>query len=517
MKNKTGVLVIPLIISVCLLGFYQTIRYVLLTPAGSFYPLVHNYEQDYYWYLSMMRQGWDGTLLLSTKYTAEQFAGIFVNTFFPFFGMVSRLLSLPLPVMYTILRFLGAFTLLWAFYLLTGKIFSSKLTRWLAILLAFCQTPLMVKSQGNLVMAGEFWTGFDPIFRIAWLPHHTIANAVAVTLFIVHRSSFIGRKNIFILITLLSFLTGWLNPASGLLVLFVFAGLVIAGRKKAVVTGDLSVLTGAGVSLVSLFFIQGTTFPWTAFRDWEKYNQYPVNPGTYLVILGLPGFLALGGIVRTIITKNLNLLLVILWYLFPFLGLLIFSQTDEISNGRFLQSAGYLPAAILSAYFLEWGISRFKRKAQQFVYLGIVILIAVMAFPAFARSLKIQEYYISKNLFNNLVIIPDTTLAVIEDVGRLKPGGLVIAPENISLLIPAFTRHRVYAGHPTFTYNPPGRSKSAELAAFLYGTDELYRHKLLVTEDPLAVITDTQKPDQALSAAGYRVIYRTGNLSVWTR
>jgi len=82
-----------------------------------------------------------------------------------------------LPLMYTVLRVIFGAGLLFSGYLLIGEmrgIREIREIRWIGFLFYSFRGAILVlgKENGTLKQAGEFWTGFDPIFRITGC--HTI-------------------------------------------------------------------------------------------------------------------------------------------------------------------------------------------------------------------------------------------------------------------------------------------------------------------------------------------------------
>jgi hypothetical protein len=472
MKKKELIIITVVSITIAVAGLFQTLVYAVKTPPGFHYPLVHNYEQDYYWYLSLMRQGFDGKLTLTSHYTPEKFSPQFVNTFFPLSGMIAGISGLSLPVMYTILRVIGGAGLLLTGYMLLREL---KLLRWqkiTAFLFMITGAPFWFWDNGVLRQAGEFWTGFDPILRIAWLPHHTLANALMITAMIIFAQglsdkSFNSNRSLKLLITsgMIVAAAVWLNPAA-ILIFFTAAGIGFIltfpklNKNRIAGIGIFSVLTM--IPVLVLWRVQNSTFPWTAFRDWERFVQYPINTREYMLTLGLIG--VIGGIGIIIALKKRSFLwnMVAGWYLAPLIGLFLIRWLP-VSNGRFLQSAGYIPAAILASIavmvFYE-KLSNYK-KPGKYLAMTVIISVLILQVPAFISSVRRQMMYVGKNMTNPLVYIPDDVWNGLKYLGKECSGQVIAAPGGISVLIPAFSSCSVLAGHPTFTYNSP--EKTADL------------------------------------------------------
>src|SRR4030042_2431864 len=68
------------------------------------FPLIHNNAPDYFYYLSLMRQGYDGRILLTSRMTPEGFPPVFPPTFFALLGHLPRLSGLSLYHIYFLSR-----------------------------------------------------------------------------------------------------------------------------------------------------------------------------------------------------------------------------------------------------------------------------------------------------------------------------------------------------------------------------------------------------------------------------
>jgi hypothetical protein len=435
MKAKELIVVALVSVTISLASLYQTLVYIQKTPSGFHYPLVHNYEQDFYWYLSLMRQGYDGALVVTSRYTPENFPPKIVNTYFPFAGMAAGMLGMSLPVMYTVLRVVGgtvllivSFTLLRVLRLPGGQTLT-------AFVLMIIGAPFWYFQDGSLHQVGEFWTGFDPLLRVTWLPHHTLSNALMILVMILLDRSVV-------LAGIIGALAIWLNPAS----FFILLGGIFLWKQKIAIYFLL-----LAIPVIVLWEIQNSQFPWTAFRDWERFVQYPMNAWGYLGTLGVVGILALPAIPQVLKKRNFRWNIVLWWFAVPFLGLFITGL--PISNGRFLQTAGYIPAAILAA-------TAIARQRQSVRNIGL-IAISLIFIPSLVASLERQTYYVDRNMENPLVYIQKDTWDALSFLDR-QPGGVIAAPQRISTLIPAFSSFRVLGGHPTFTYLPVEKSTDLE-------------------------------------------------------
>lgn len=448
--------IVGIIASVVVVGsFFQLFMYLKDTPVGYIYPLVHNYEADYYWYLSLMRQGWEGSLFVTSRMTSEAFQPMLINTLFPLLGWTARGIGVSLPMMYTAARAVFGWTLLFASYLLAGKLWKDPVKRAVSFALVIGGAPIWYRAGGVFHQVGEFWTGFDPMLRITWLPHHTAANTLLILSLILLSQSRIPMHTIGAAIA--GAASAWLNPASGLTLVFVAS--VIGGKK----VYDAGIVVAATlVPLVVLYRMAGSVFPWTAFSHWERFVFYPIDVKGYIGVLGVVGIVAIASIPFALKKSHPLWWGIVAWFLWPFLGVGVLSRWIPLSNGRYLQAAAYIPAAMLAT------LGIFTLIGHRFGKIAVVSGIILLSVPAFSASISRQLGYVRSNAFNPLVFVPVNSMKTLDWLARYaRPGGVVLAPSSVSSLIPAMTGSRVVLGHPTFTMKK--EEKERDVIAF-YGS-----------------------------------------------
>jgi hypothetical protein len=455
MKAKNiSVGLICIVIAIC--SLYQTLTYVSRTPAGMVYPLTHNYEQDYFWYLSLMRQGWDGSLLLTSRFTPEKFAPQLVNTFFPLAGTVARIFGINLPFMYTLLRVFFGGGLLFAGHVLLKELKLPKLLKISGMLFIIFGAPFWFIDHGALRQMGEFWTGFDPIFRITWLPHHLAANICLIISIIIFSKSLRSFK-LLMIAGISAGLCGWFNPGSLIILLMAvgIGGTVYIWQIGLIRQIWRTVFFGvvACLPMIWLIHIQNTVFPWTAFRDWERFVQYPIDFWGLFGVMGIVGILGMLGIPLAIAKKEILWNLLVGWFMAPIIGLVIITRFMPISNSRFLQGAFYIPGAILATLTLGklgiLGRLGMLGKLGRYMIVGLILLFQI---PAFVASVSRQNMYIDRNLGNPLVMISGNDWKALSWLAKNgRKDALILISEPTATLIPAFTSLRVFFGHPTFS------------------------------------------------------------------
>lgn len=461
---------------------FQLFVYLRQTPAGFVYPLVHNYEADYYWYLSLIREGFDGSLLLTSRFTPELWKPQFVNTFFPFLGMVGRVISATPMLMYTLARVFFGSSLLIAGFFLASELFKDKKDRWMAFLLMIFGAPFWYRDGGAINQVGEFWTGFDPLMRLSWLPHHLAANIFLILTLILwiqfQKAKSPLRFVVPIFVT--SVLAAWLNPASGMVLVFMVLGIVVFSGRLSL--GTIVIGLGASLPLVYLYVLTNSVFPWTAFRDWERFVVYPVDPMRFMEILGIVGIGAALSLPVALNRKNFPWIIIVLWFLFPFIGLFVLQYVVPLSNGRFLQGAAYIPAALLCSLGI---ITAYHSLVKKGIYRQWMIPCAVFMFvfftaPSFWSSIDRQLGYVRTNRVNPFVYVPKSTVDAFTWLNAHADNeSVVLAPLSVMTTLPALTSLQVVAGHPTFTFKPG--DKERDVGAFYRFGDTQMARRILKT------------------------------------
>ena len=483
MKQRAHWFVGTVIVVIVLLSLFQTWEFAKRTPSDAVYPLVHGYMPDYYWYLSLMEQGTEGMLRLTSHHTPEPFPPQFVNTFFPFFGIVANGIGLSLPVMYLILRIVFGISLLAMGFFLATTLFASLRQRFFAFALMVIGVPLWFWDGTTVRTYGDFWAELDPIVRISYLPHHLAANSVLIATFLLFSYAFKNRKLWFAIV---SGLTGacaiWLNPAS-LFPIVGALGFAIILEPRRIPQRIPTILIFFAIiflPVAALMRLEHSVFPWTAFRDWERLVSYPIDVPGYLKVLGLSAIPAILVIPAVAAKRDVLWRLIAGWFLTPIVGLGLLQWYLPVSNARYLQSAAYIPTALLAAYgiesFTSWLTRRGITKTASIAF--ILLFFIGVSIPSYSASISQQMRSVDRDSRNLLIYVPK---GVTEGMNWLNQNGqkgqVVAAPGWVSTMIPAFTNKRTLTGHPTFTYN--GSEKQYDLDRLFQMTDQAEGERIL--------------------------------------
>jgi hypothetical protein len=503
--------IIFIIISIA--SAFQTFIYVIRTPAGFVYPLVHNYEQDYYWYLSLMRQGWDGHLALTSKFTPEVFPRILVSTLFPLFGMIAHVIGMNLPLMYLVMRIMFGAGLLTAGYFLLKE---TKVKREIVItgvLFMIFGSPFWYMDKGIIRLVGEFWTGFDPILRVSFLPHHLIANIFVIASLVFIARSVENHSVKYALVAGILSMVACLTNFAGMVILALAIGVgcvVFSLQKRKRWILEICIWAGLCVfPIIYLYYVQNSTFPWTGYRDWERFVQYPLSVMGYIGVIGAVGIVGMVGVWFAIQKKSFLWNCIIGWFMAPFIGLFLV-QFFPLSNGRVLQGAGYIPSALLAGLAM-WEIGGLSKRIR-YILVALLILFQI---PALVSSVDRQMSYIDKNMTNTYVMVSKDTWDTVEWLSSHATEGIIIAPSDVSPIIAGLTPLRTFTGHPTLTFEV--RKKDADLNEFYYGTVMDFKSILLDVWRLTYIWIPKWGPQEVFEKQGYSKVYENPSAILYQR
>ncbi len=455
-KQCEYVIVSIIIVLAVLASISQTILYVLKTPPGHTFLFIHNYIEDYYYYLHLMRQGWEGNWLATSWLTPEVFPGAFVNVWFLLLGHLAKFMHLSLPVMYLTSRIAGAGVLLYFSYLLIGRVFSdSRIKRIVALLFVSFSTYWWGWTNSNPTVAPlvHDWTELDPLFRLSYMPHHLWAKICMVAAFLM----LLKQKNLFgiwhlpvwqagLAFSIVVVAMGLTNPVAyatfvPVVLLWLLLSLKLLNRSQWMSVG----IAVSVVVMVSIYHrgIQMTMFPWTTYIVWEKV-QYAIFYSGYVQALG-PAFPLFFIAVPWLWKKGIVGRLLIAWAGASWVGLVL-SPFIPLSNSRYLGGYQFIPLGIGATA----GIWQFRKTLVRTVLL--VFLFFYFAIGLFA-SWKEHVGYREQNKGNIQVYVPNGLMDAFGFIEKNTPKDAIIAaPYEISTMIPAMTGRRVLVGHPLMTF-----------------------------------------------------------------
>lgn len=521
------------------LSLLQTLVYWLQTPPGTIFPFIHNYISDYYYYLHLMRQGFEGHWLATSWLTPEVFPPQFVNPFFIILGHLSRVTRISLPLMYTLSRGIGGIGLGIGIYLLSRAWFGNdKFWRVLGLIITIFSTSFWSFSGGKLSPPElvHTWTEFDPMFRLSYIPHHLWSKVFLVLLFVlVNRWQ--DKINLRRLITLglFTLLIGFTSPVT--LITFIpticlwqflsFArpGLTKLKFSKYVKNLTIGLVTVGIAVLIALYHkqIEHSVFPWTSYSGWEGHVQFTITPLNYLQSLGPTAILFLFAL-PVLWRRSLGRLF-IAWAVSGWLGTFILATILPLSNIRFLEGYQWIPLGIGAAVGVKqiiertvisiplvWREATKKRflPASRRVEMTIICVMLTYFSIGFYASWQEHAGYIVQNKTNPQVYMPQSWLEpfkVLEKAG--KPQDVVLAPPEMSPLIPAFTGKRVVWAHDLMTLNASEKLSDLRQIYLTTNPEQIWQIITKHNADYLVFMS------QSLAGPHYQLIWNQGELGIY--
>ncbi len=518
--------VVGIIFAVCI-GMLQTALYWLRTPRESVFLFGHNFINDYYYYLHLMRQGFEGQWGVTSWMTPELFPPRFLNTTFLLLGYLGSIFPFGVftqPAWYTIGRIVGGTMFLVLMYCLIRVVFPQSLGKRIgAFLMVLFSTAFWNISNGTPTVPRLIheWTELDPLFRLSYIPSHLWSKVfflgTLLALVYIYKREKIGM---WIGVGVVSALfMGFSSPViiatAGIVYVGMFVWGVIQTRSIAIIFRTPWILFSFVVGLISLVValyhrsVQQDVFPWTSYLVWETV-KYPIGLWEYAASFGpaLPL-----GILGFFIGKKrypFFAVLFLLWGISGFLGLFVFAKLLPLSNIRFLEGYQYIPITLLAV----WGVAWIGRKKP--VFWILTALFCLYGIIGMWASFQEHVGYIRANTTNSQVYVPKTWMEVFSYLEHQFGKGTVLAPYELSSMIPALTGKRAVAGHPMMTVDD--KEKASEIGRFFSSATQQERQNMLTRYGVVWIVayvggSFTQSDAQAL---GFGKVFANSAFVVYT-
>ena len=478
-KRKEVIFVTLLIFIGVATGMLQTVIDILATPSGKVFPLVHNYAADYYAYLSIMRQGFDGMWLATSRLTPENFPPQLIDVFLLFLGHLARWTGLTLPTVYTLARISGGLCLLLLTYVLICLVYPvSSLKRLTALMLVIFGTYFWGWEKGFPTVPNltHLWTEFDPMVRLSYVPHQLWAKVFMLSSFILLISAeHKAYRLMFLAIAIL--LMGLSSPVALLTfipTIFLWAfwefGKNFLDNKSLRGLPVAPFLVAAVISLILAWYsraVETGVFPWNSYKIWEESVRYPITFISYLQSLG-PNFILFLIAIFAVQWKTTSGPLLAAWSFSGWIMVFGLGARLPIANIRFLEGYQFIPVSILAAeglFFIAKKISADKKKIQGRVIAVILTFIIFYAVIGCIASLREHLHYLAGDIYDERIYVPEPEIGALTALNQNSvQNAVVMAPPEVSTMVPAFTSDRVIAGHALYTFEKD--NKENELAAF---------------------------------------------------
>jgi len=461
-------------------AFLPTIYSLFNTPSDRVFLGVHNYYADYNIYLSEIKQGENGSIPITHKFTSEPQSKIFLRPILPIAGFVAHFINIPTQTTYHLLRILASLFLFYASYLFLSFFLKSKNQRLFAFFLAFASASfpkIFFRQNIEVYTFFNWWTGIELPARISFTPHHTLNNALFLfILFLLLKGIQQQKIHLFFFSGLLSLFLSLSAPQYTVLItLFLFFSWLFIYFAKSTKFKIINIrlptinnliifnLTFLIPALIGFFYVFFTfqTHPWNEFAQWVKNQTYDVHPIELIFSQGLVAILAIFGLLIALRRRKKEftpLFLILLIYFTSFLFLIKFPQF--MNPIRLAEAPISVFFAILATYF----VTIIKRKFSPLSFITISILTLIISLPAYKinfidplAKIKFTAYnsFPTINLYKGLTYLKNNTL----------PDQIVLSMTTLGNMIPAYSGNTVFLGHSISTLN---YNQKLELAKTFY-------------------------------------------------
>ena len=496
-------------------SIFPTLYKAYTAPPGTIYTLEHNHLNDYYYYLSLMRQGYEGNWLLTSRTTPEKFPPIFVQTFFAALGRIAALTGGDLPLTYTLARVVIGFVLLVVIYALRRATLDGRRAVYFCCFLAFFGTAFWYVANGQMITWLAFWTEFDAFYRATFLPHHLMATTcIILSILSLWQLKKGGSYLAAFFFILFGVLAGISNPATlvnYIIVLFVASLFMFISK-----TAEERVWPTLGVGLVAfslttLYFlgVENSTFPWTTYRDLTTLISYPMSLPNYILGMGPGAILALLGI-RYFVQKRSNLIknIMLSWAIVPFFTAKLLPALVSLPNAHFLQVAHFIPLSIIGGA----GLASIQRKIAQ---VAVTILLILYFIPPWFHNIRLEMYRYARLTYN--VYVPQEVFAAFGYLNEKSPQeSVVVSGKFLGGMIPAFTHNRSVLGHPANTYNMADKEHDVDL--FYRQNDPVFARQFLAKYTVSYVVYYFDSPsviNEFVQALGLKRVYQNPRIEIY--
>ena len=406
-------------------------------------------------YLTKMYQGWQGHWSFQLIYNANPGDGAYLFIFYVLLGNLARLFSMPLILMFHLVRLGGTLILLYELLQFMVVQFVEANSRRLAFALAALGSGLGWAAILFGRLSSDFWVAETyPFLSCYTNPHFTFSLAIMIWLLIPKISDIAYTRKREIMEIIAACLLSIMSPFGIVIIGMIEVGLIlwdcIIGHYKPLgqllseheedMYGLVRLLLGGGPMLAYYFWVVKTN---PVFAGWNIQNITHAPPVWDLVISLSPALLiAMLGVWYVYRKKIAQGRAILLWVFLTF-ALIYFPLNLQ---RRFMMGL-YIPLVVLAGYGAQY-ITKSMRISFRALSLGLLLVsvptnIIILLVAKSGVDSHSPEIYLTKGENQALTWIENHT----------KSDSIILAAPGTSLFIPAHTGRRVYYGHPYETVN----------------------------------------------------------------
>jgi len=459
-------------------------------------------------YLAKMQQGFRGEWRFELPYTANAGSGAYLFLFYLGLGHLSRILGLPLIIVFHGFRIIGAILLLRVLYLFNTRIFEKKREQNIGFMVSALGSGLGWIAIFAGMFTSDFWVAEAyPFLSMYTNPHFAIGLALMILILIPDRKTSLLVELVF------GISLGVIQPFAVVIVLVVRTGSLIFEM----IEGDNSgrrilnspeifptAVFGLGGGAVLLYqYLSIISDPVLSLWNAQNITQSPrlidlaisLSPALVFAALGLKKAWEDNRGRRLVIWAASSLILVLIpWNL----------------QRRFLTGI-YVPLAGLSIYGLV-KIRRAKEEAYRQVVIALLVLaiptnVIVIASGIQAAAKRDPKIYGQTDIYTGLEWIGEYA----------SEEALILASEDVGLLIPSTTGRNVIYGHPFETVNAEQEKQFLKDILEKDQEAQFYNQNILLREvDYLFLNRDVSKSlERWLADSGVKLEYENSLVRIF--
>lgn len=546
LKLTEILVVISTIFIFSILNLWHVIKFSLVRPPETVYIGVTHFHEDYFYYLSQVAQGAEGSWKTSNLFTSESVPP--VSLWLPniLLGKIASVLNAYPWTIYNWALFLVSVITLFLTYLFCRRLYtgSDRLTifkRTGAFIIAVTTSmaySIKFDPDGIISIATKsyFYNFTASLNRIGGVFHLVLQNALSISVLLIGSDIIgllikkeTGLKTLMrtILLSILLVALTLINPVYtliNLISLAISAVILLWGKPDIRLSSKILYLALVALTplLIPYAVIRGALQNdfYRYFRSWEATIK-PASTGEVIGSMGMIFYLALPGL--GFYLKKLTVLrsVTLAWLLVQFI--LYFSPVPgylRIPYFRLLQPPSYtvMGVAAMEILILPYHLLHRFRYAKtgiivSAIFVGLYVSLQV---PAIRSELDARlQNHILPSWLNN---VERETMAGLLFL-KSKPAGLTLSIGNLELLVPVVSVKPVYVGHSSLTLDYP---RKIGLAAKFFSRNmtPVEAREFLNRENIKYIISRNDNVDSAalsLKVPDMAVIYKNKTVTVWTR
>lgn len=406
-------------------------------------------RQDYNVHLASIQVGLRGEWQYRMLYTSEEMPPASIKLFYVFIGQVGRVIPLTPPMLYQVVRWITGLGMLLTLYAFAAQFIRAIAWRRVAFLISALGSGigwllLILRWQPQPEVSPiDFWLidlyGF---FSLLVFPHFSAVMALLWLTMLTMLQHWTTRQWRWLVLALICVV--------GMQIIQPFGSLIVTAVLLAyAVWGWLARATRFPFTSLSLFILVqiplGIYTFWILFSDplWSKFSAQNITlspePVYYVLGLGIPGILAIGGMWYSVPRRFDQIHLLVVWLIV--VAILVYLPLA--SQRRFTIGVS-APIGVLAAFGLRnvlWRCRWLRRVRGSIILLTLAMTMLSTFYLTLGSVLLVSAR--APNLFD-----PAPVVEAIDWLGTVSDDqDVVLSAERTGNLIPARIGRRVYVGH----------------------------------------------------------------------